>query len=206
MNRNWDTFAIKPPTQSQIVGWMSPGMKVETQGDGAFEKLNEIVSPQGAYEKEKGFKKLPRQSAGGIIDFFVPIWRECLRILKPGGLAFVMAPARSDCLWRQCAALELAGFDVALQPILWIYNTGFAKAADLSKSFDKAAFTAWAKPHYTKIKCPWEHKHKEFAKRNVDCPECKRIAWAFREGYMDELTQAHVSKATSAAVKKRAGI
>jgi len=205
MSKDWDSFNAKPPTQSQTVGWMSPGMKVETQGDGAFEKLNEIVSPQGAYEKEKGFKKLPRQSAGGIVDFFVPIWRECLRILKPGGLAFVMAPARSDCLWRQCAALEMAGFDVSLQPILWCYNSGFPKALDIGKDFDKAAFREWVADKYTKIKCPWEHKHKEFAKLKIDCPECKRITWAFVEGYMDELTLAHVRKATSAAVNGQYG-
>jgi len=143
MGKDWDSFRTKPPTQSQIINWMSPGMKVETQGDGAFERLNEILNPQGAYEKEKGFKKLPRQSSRGIIDFFVPIWKECLRVLRPGGLAFVMAPARSDCLWRQCAALEMAEFDVSLQPILWTYNSGFPKALDISKAFDKAAFREW---------------------------------------------------------------
>jgi hypothetical protein len=28
------------------------------------------------------------------------IWRECLRVLKPGGFALVMSGVRSDCLWR----------------------------------------------------------------------------------------------------------
>jgi len=75
------------------------------------------------------------------------VWAECLRVLKPGGFAFVMAGARSDCLWRMMAALEAAGFDVALSPILWCYRQGFPKALDVGKDFDKAAFREWAKPH-----------------------------------------------------------
>ncbi|HEC65526.1 MAG TPA: hypothetical protein ENI23_09540, partial [bacterium] len=63
-----------------------------------WDKFNEIVSPQGAYEKEKGFKKLPRQSSTFIGEFFTPIWRECLRVLKPGAFAFVMCIPRQDCV------------------------------------------------------------------------------------------------------------
>ena len=53
------------------------------------------------------------------------VWAECLRVLKPGGFAFVMAGARSDCLWRVMAALEEVGFGIALQPILWVQRQGF---------------------------------------------------------------------------------
>jgi hypothetical protein len=34
------------------------------------------------------------------------IWRECMRVLKPGGAACVMSGARLDCLWRVCRDLE----------------------------------------------------------------------------------------------------
>lgn len=73
------------------------------------------------------------------------IWRECLRVLKPGGFALVMSGARSDCLWRLCRDLEEAGFDIALSPIYWVYRSGFPKALDLGKDFDKAAFVEWLK-------------------------------------------------------------
>jgi len=75
------------------------------------------------------------------------VWAECLRVLKPGGFAFVMAGARSDCLWRMMATLEEVGFEIALSPILWCYRQGFPKALSISKDFDKAAFREWAKPH-----------------------------------------------------------
>ncbi len=55
------------------------------------------------------------------------VWRECLRLLKPGGFALVMAGARSDCLWRLCRDLEEAGFDLALSQIHWVYRSGFPK-------------------------------------------------------------------------------
>ena len=48
-----------------------------------WDKFNEIVDPQRAYAKKKGFKKLPRNSSAFIVEFFTPIWRECLRVLKP---------------------------------------------------------------------------------------------------------------------------
>jgi len=55
----------------------------------------------------------------------------------------VMCGARTDCLWRMARDLEESGFDVSLQPILWTYNSGFPKALDISKAFDKAAFREW---------------------------------------------------------------
>ncbi len=73
------------------------------------------------------------------------VWTECFRILKPGGLAFVMSGPRLDKLWRRGAQLEGAGFDVEISPILYIYRQGFPKALDISKDFDKAAFTTWLK-------------------------------------------------------------
>ncbi len=71
------------------------------------------------------------------------VWRECLRVLKPGGFAFVMAGARSDCLWRLCRDLEEAGFDLSQSMIHWVYRSGFPKSLNVSKDFDKAAFLEW---------------------------------------------------------------
>ena len=54
-----------------------------------WDKFNEVVSPGGAYQHKKGFKKLPRQNTASMMEFFVPIWIECLRVLKAGAFAFV---------------------------------------------------------------------------------------------------------------------
>jgi len=102
-----------------------------------WDKFNDIVNPQGAYEHKKGFKKLPRQSSQYMTEFFTPIWRECLRILKPGAFVFVMCIPRADCLSRMIISLEDAGFMVNFTPIFWAYASGFPKAQNISKMADK---------------------------------------------------------------------
>ncbi len=102
-----------------------------------WDKFNEIVEPQGAYQHKKGFKKLPRNSSAFLSEFFTPIWRECLRVLKPGAFAFVMSIPRADCLSRMIISLEDAGFNVGFSPIYWTYASGFPKAQNISKAVDK---------------------------------------------------------------------
>ncbi len=72
----------------------------------------------------------------------VDVWKECLRVLKPGAFAFIMSIPRQDCLSRMIVNLEDAGFMVNFSPILWAYATGFPKAANLSKLADKRAGVA----------------------------------------------------------------
>ncbi len=62
---------------------------------------------------------------------------EMFRVLKPGGLAFVMSSPRQDLVWRMCALLEESGFELSQSFISWIYKTGFPKAYDVSKGIDK---------------------------------------------------------------------
>ena len=69
----------------------------------------------------------------------VEVWKECLRVLKPGAFAFVMSSTRQDCLARMIINLEDAGFRVNFTSIYWTYATGFPKAANLSKLADKRA-------------------------------------------------------------------
>lgn len=71
------------------------------------------------------------------------IWQECLRVLKPGGFAFVMSGARTDCLWRLCRDLNAAGFDLEYSMLHWVYRSGFPKALDVGKDFDRSAFVGW---------------------------------------------------------------
>lgn len=104
-----------------------------------WDTFNEVVEPQGAYQEKKGFKKLPRQKPTGMIEFFVPIWKECLRILKPGAFAFVMCAPRQDVMCKQIMALEQAGFNTGFSSILWAFAQGFPKAQNISKAIDKKA-------------------------------------------------------------------
>jgi len=67
----------------------------------------------------------------------IEIWKECVRVLKPGGFAFVMSAPRSDVHSRMCLMLEEAGFRIDFTPIAWTYATGFPKAMNIGKAVDK---------------------------------------------------------------------
>jgi len=67
----------------------------------------------------------------------VSIWKECLRVLKPGGFAFVMSAPRQDVWARMVFNLEEAGFKSDFTPIFWAYRTGFPKPINISKAIDR---------------------------------------------------------------------
>ena len=71
------------------------------------------------------------------------IWRECLRVLKPGGSMIAMSGSRLDCLWRVCRDIEGAGFELSQTAFVWVTRSGFPKGQDLSKAADAKAFRAW---------------------------------------------------------------
>ncbi len=65
------------------------------------------------------------------------IWKECLRVLKPGAFAFVMSAPRQDVLSRMMINLENSGFETGFTSIYWAYATGFPKGMNISKAIDK---------------------------------------------------------------------
>ena len=67
----------------------------------------------------------------------VKIWKECLRVLKPGGFCFVMSAPRTDVQSQMAIRLESAGFDIGITPIYWTYATGFPKSSNIGKLVDK---------------------------------------------------------------------
>ena len=72
-------------------------------------------------------------------DYDVPsedIWRECLRVLKPGGHLLAFAGTRTQ--HRMAVRIEDAGFEIR-DMIAWVYGSGFPKSLDVSKALDKAA-------------------------------------------------------------------
>jgi DNA modification methylase len=69
----------------------------------------------------------------------VAVWRECLRVLKPGGHLLAFGGSRT--YHRLACAIEDAGFEIRDQ-IQWIYGSGFPKSLDVSKAIDAAAGAA----------------------------------------------------------------
>ena len=83
---------------------------------------------------ELGFMGKKWDSSG--IAFNPDVWRECLRVLKPGGHLLAFGGSRT---WHRIAvAIEDAGFEVR-DSIAWLYGSGFPKSLDISKAIDKAA-------------------------------------------------------------------
>jgi len=86
----------------------------------------EVYQPKG-----KGFM-------GKSWDAWVPgpeVWRECFRVLKPGGHILAFAGTRTQHL--MALSMALAGFEIR-DMIAWVYGSGFPKSLDVSKAVDKA--------------------------------------------------------------------
>jgi hypothetical protein len=76
---------------------------------------------------------------GKAWDYDVPqaeVWREVLRVLKPGGHLLAFAGTRTQ--HRMAVQIEDAGFEIR-DMIAWLYGSGFPKSLDVSKAIDKAA-------------------------------------------------------------------
>ena len=76
---------------------------------------------------ELGFMGKSWDSTG--IAYNVEVWKECLRVLKPGGYLLAFSGART--YHRMACAIEDAGFDIRDQ-IMWVYGSGFPKSHNLS--------------------------------------------------------------------------
>jgi DNA modification methylase len=71
-------------------------------------------------------------------DYDVPtteFWKECYRVLKPGGHVLSFAGTRTQ--HRMAVRIEDAGFEIR-DMIAWVYGSGFPKSMDVSKAIDKA--------------------------------------------------------------------
>jgi site-specific DNA-methyltransferase (adenine-specific) len=83
---------------------------------------------------ELGFMGKTWDNSG--IAYSVELWRECLRVLKPGGHLLAFGGTRT---WHRLAvAIEDAGFEIR-DNIAWLYGSGFPKSHNISKAIDRAA-------------------------------------------------------------------
>ena len=100
-------------------------------------------------------KKLPDSSVDSVVcdppyglsfmgkkwDYDVPsveIWREALRVLKPGGHLLAFGGTRT--YHRLAVNIEDAGFEIRDQ-IMWLYGSGFPKSLNVGKKTGEAAQT-----------------------------------------------------------------
>ena len=98
-------------------------------------------------------KQLPDNSVDSIVtdppygisfmakkwDYDVPsveVWKEAMRVLKPGGHALIACGTRTQ--HRMVVNIEDAGFEIR-DVVSWIYGSGFPKSLNISKAIDKAA-------------------------------------------------------------------
>ena len=93
-------------------------------------------------------------------DYNVPsidVWRECLRVLKPGGHMLVACGTRTQ--HRMVVPIEDAGFEIR-DVITWLYGSGFPKAVDCATQAVKEGIACDCKPQT-------EHEMRPLPKRGV---------------------------------------
>lgn len=75
------------------------------------------------------------------IAYSVELWRECLRVLKPGGHLLSFGGTRT---WHRVAvAIEDAGFEIR-DSMAWLYGSGFPKSLNIGKSIEAKLTTGSA--------------------------------------------------------------
>lgn len=102
--------------------------KLPTIADGSISAI--VTDPP----YELGFMGKKWDSTG--IAYDINVWRECLRVLKPGGHLLAFGGTRT--YHRMACAIEDAGFEIR-DSIHWLYGSGFPKSLDVSKAIDKVA-------------------------------------------------------------------
>ena len=65
----------------------------------------------------------------------IELWKECLRVLKPGG--YVLSFGSCKTYHRMAVNVEDAGFEIRDQ-IMWVYGSGFPKSKNVGLLIDKS--------------------------------------------------------------------
>jgi site-specific DNA-methyltransferase (adenine-specific) len=99
-------------------------------GDGSIDSI--VTDPP----YELGFMGKKWDASG--IAYNVELWRECLRVLKPGGHLLAFGGTRT--YHRMTVAIEDAGFEIR-DSIHWVYGSGFPKSLNVAKAVEAHATT-----------------------------------------------------------------
>ena len=76
----------------------------------------------------------------------VAIWKECLRVMKPGAFAFIMCSPRSDVQAEMVIKLKEAGFEVNFSPIYWTYACLSSDTEVLSFEYASTSLVVFMNP------------------------------------------------------------
>jgi DNA modification methylase len=87
---------------------------------------------------ELGFMGKAWDGAG--IAYSLDMWREALRVLKPGGHLLAFGGTRT--YHRMACAIEDAGFEIR-DSIHWVYGSGFPKSLNVGKQNGCEAWEGW---------------------------------------------------------------
>lgn len=95
---------------------------------------NDSKTPYGRTRiGERGF--MGKTWDGGDVAHDPAVWRQCLRLLRPGG--YLVAFGGSRTYHRLACAIEDVGFEIRDQ-IQWIYGSGFPKSLNIGNGFGTA--------------------------------------------------------------------
>lgn len=122
------------PTQDRLL----VGSCLDTLKTLADESIDSIVTDP---PYELGFMGKQWDASG--IAYQVELWRECLRVLKPGGHLLAFGGTRT--YHRMAVAIEDAGFEIR-DSIHWTYGSGFPKSLNIAKSIEAKVKTGKASP------------------------------------------------------------
>jgi DNA modification methylase len=131
-----DVLAAMKPESADAVVTDPPYELTSGKKGGTGERSLNLNSPAGRSRigTGGGFMGLSWDATG--VPMNPALWREVLRVLKPGGYLLAFGGTRT---WHRLAcAIEDAGFEIR-DSISWLYGQGFAKSLDVSKAIDKAA-------------------------------------------------------------------
>jgi DNA modification methylase len=104
---------------------------LDSQTDSNSARARNPAAADGFARLARGF--MGKAWDGGDVAFQPDTWRECLRVLKPGGHLIAFGGSRT--YHRLAVAVEDAGFVIRDQ-LLWIYASGQPKSHDQSKAID----------------------------------------------------------------------
>lgn len=129
--RRMNAIQPEPPTvhyaADGVTLWLGDSLDVlPTLDDASIDAI--VTDPP----YELGFMGRAWDASG--IAYSVDLWRECWRVLKPGGHLVAFGGTRT--YHRLACAIEDAGFEVR-DSLHWIYGSGFPKGVDVAKAIDK---------------------------------------------------------------------
>lgn len=155
----------KLPEKEELTEKSTPSMRINLFCGDSLQVLKEIADnsmdsvacdPPYGLSKEPDMTEVMRHwlagddykhKGGGFMgkswDSFVPgpaIWRECLRVLKPGGHLLAFFGSRTYDMGT--LAIRLAGFEIRDQ-IMWVYGSGFPKSLNVENATGQEKYEGW---------------------------------------------------------------